>query len=78
MSGSGVWVVETGCKYDNCGDVERYAVYDNEAAADKHGEIIDELLDPNTNLEVRVYEVVIPSAQFSEVPPLDPYGRVIE
>ena len=74
----GVWVVETGCKYDNCTDVEIYATYNNQAAAEAHGAIIEEVLerDHHTATEVRVYEHRIPVARFVTVPLLDADGRV--
>jgi hypothetical protein len=74
MKGSGVWVVETGCKYDGCGDINRYATYDNEDAARKHRDIVESILARDTNLEVRVYELPVPVARFSEVPPLNEDG----
>lgn len=57
MSGTGVWVVEDGCKYDNCGDVTRHGSYDNEAAARAHGDWLEEHGDVPDSHDVRVYEL---------------------
>lgn len=60
--GTGIWVVEDGCKYDNCGDVTRHAAYDNEDAALAHGEWLDDNDRIPESHDVRVYELRIPDA----------------
>lgn len=77
---SGVWVVETGCKYDNCIDVETYATYNNQAAAEAHGAIVKKVLDEahKSATDVRVYEYSTPVARYTKVPPLNADGRVLQ